>query len=568
MTLRLPLSLGLLAPLLAAQEPADPMKWIPRRAGMVIVLNRPAKALARWDALGERLKSKELALVRQALTQDFGGLPLLDPDAPLVEFTVPAPEGRTQAAPKGEAPPAKPKDPEFRILAFQKKEAFQARFKPADMAKAATDVTTVTVGGKPMVAAVRGRIAILGPKESGAVLRALLADKGRFAMPPEAEAAWAQGQDVAFLFSVQALKDRRPAQPAKASAAPPVWSPLAKLSESMKAHPERELASMVMGLRLSDGGDLTGSVRLGIAPGGELAALTAGMDKGGGPAFRGLPAGPFALAFGMEFPPAWADTMALAVAEEAKKDPKADAVAVSSMQGLFRELRGIGLVLRGAKEGAPLASGLGLALSVEDARSFMGQAATLAERPGKEGRPGLRTATARFQGRAVTTFTRVPPPTKDGAPGEEGPSMMPPPEALFGSKEVKTSLLMADDHTIIAGFGDPAATFQAGLDSLGKGGLGQMARLQRTRDLLGAGGKVGQGVLYLSLPETLQMIGTFLPLPVSEEDLKRPVPPLGLSLNITSSRIEVNLALPSEALALLGRLAGAAAEMRKPPKEQ
>ena len=531
------------------------------------MLNRPAKALARWDALGERLKSKEVALVRQALTQDFGGLPLLDPDAPLVEFTVPAPEGRTKAAPKGEAPGAKPKDSEFRILAFQKKEAFQARFKPADMAKAATDVTTVTVGGKPMVAAIRGRVAILGPRDAGAVLRAMLADKGRFAMPPEAEAAWAFGQDVAFLFSIQSLKDRKPAEPAKAKAEP-IWSPLAKLSESLKAHPERELASVVMGLRLSDGGDLTGSMRLGIAPGGELAALTAGMDKGGGPAFRGLPAGPFALAFGMEFPSAWADTMAFAVAEEAKRDPKADALAVSSLQGLFRELRGIGLVLKGAKEGAPLASGLGLALSVEDARSFVGQAATLAERPGKDGQPGMRTATSRFQGRAVTSFTRVPPPPKDGAPGEEGPSMLPPPEALFGSKEVKTSLLQADDHTVIAGFGDPAATFQAGLDSLGKGGLGQMARLQRTRDLLGAGGKVGQGVLYLSLPETLQMVGTFLPLPVSEEDLKQPVPPLGISLNISSARIEVNLALPSEALALIGKIAGAAAEMRKPPKEQ
>lgn len=567
MSLRIPLCLGLLAPVLAAQEPADPLKWIPRRAGLVIVLNRPAKALARWDALGERLKSKEVALVRQALTQDFGGLPLLDPDAPLVEFTVPAPEGRTKAAPKGEAPGAKPKDSEFRILAFQKKEAFQARFKPADMAKAATDVTTVTVGGKPMVAAIRGRVAILGPRDAGAVLRAMLADKGRFAMPPEAEAAWAFGQDVAFLFSIQSLKDRKPAEPAKAKAEP-IWSPLAKLSESLKAHPERELASVVMGLRLSDGGDLTGSMRLGIAPGGELAALTVGMDKGGGPAFRGLPAGPFALAFGMEFPSAWADTMAFAVAEEAKRDPKADALAVSSLQGLFRELRGIGLVLKGAKEGAPLASGLGLALSVEDARSFVGQAATLAERPGKDGQPGMRTATSRFQGRAVTSFTRVPPPPKDGAPGEEGPSMLPPPEALFGSKEVKTSLLQADDHTVIAGFGDPAATFQAGLDSLGKGGLGQMARLQRTRDLLGAGGKVGQGVLYLSLPETLQMVGTFLPLPVSEEDLKQPVPPLGISLNISSARIEVNLALPSEALALIGKIAGAAAEMRKPPKEQ
>lgn len=567
MSLRIPLCLGLLAPVLAAQEPADPLKWIPRRAGLVIVLNRPAKALARWDALGERLKSKEVALVRQALTQDFGGLPLLDPDAPLVEFTVPAPEGRTKAAPKGEAPGAKPKDSEFRILAFQKKEAFQARFKPADMAKAATDVTTVTVGGKPMVAAIRGRVAILGPRDAGAVLRAMLADKGRFAMPPEAEATWAFGQDVAFLFSIQSLKDRKPAEPAKAKAEP-IWSPLAKLSESLKAHPERELASVVMGLRLSDGGDLTGSMRLGIAPGGELAALTAGMDKGGGPAFRGLPAGPFALAFGMEFPSAWADTMAFAVAEEAKRDPKADALAVSSLQGLFRELRGIGLVLKGAKEGAPLASGLGLALSVEDARSFVGQAATLAERPGKDGQPGMRTATSRFQGRAVTSFTRVPPPPKDGAPGEEGPSMLPPPEALFGSKEVKTSLLQADDHTVIAGFGDPAATFQAGLDSLGKGGLGQMARLQRTRDLLGAGGKVGQGVLYLSLPETLQMVGTFLPLPVSEEDLKQPVPPLGISLNISSARIEVNLALPSEALALIGKIAGAAAEMRKPPKEQ
>ncbi|MBK8727225.1 MAG: hypothetical protein IPL96_14610 [Holophagaceae bacterium] len=571
MTSRTLLCLGLLAPLLAAQEPADPMKWIPRKAGLVIVLNRPSQALARWDKLGERLKSKEMALVRQALTQDFGGLPLLDPDASLVEFMIPAPAPKAPAAAPGKGPggpPARAKDLQFRILAFQKKEAFQARFKPADMGKAATDFTTVTVGGKPMVAAVRGRLAFLGPKDSGPMLKALLADKARFPMPPDAEAAWAASQDLAFLVSIPALKDRKPAAaPAKTSAPPPVWSPLAKLGEALKAHPERELSSFVMGLRLSEGGDLTGSLRMGVAPGGELAALTAGLDQGGGPDFRGLAAGPFALAFGMAFPAAWADGMALAVAEEAKKDPKADAVAVSAMQGLFRELRGFGLALRAPREGAPMASGLGLAFSVADARSFMKQATTLAERPGKDGKPGLRTAPAKFQGRSVTTFTQLPAaPAKDGDPGAEGPSMMPPPEALFGSKEVKTSLLVADDHTIIAGFGDTEAAFQAGLDSLGKGGLGQLPRLQRTRELLG-GGKVGQGVFYLSLPETLQMAGAFLPIPVREEDLNSPVPPLGLALNIGSSRIEVNLALPTETLALIGRIAGAASEMRKAPKE-
>jgi hypothetical protein len=346
---------------------------------------------------------------------------------------------------------------------------------------------------------------------------------------------------------------------------------MAKLSEAMKAHPERELSSFVMGLRLSESGDLTGSLRLGIAPGGELAAMTAGLDKGSGPSFRGLPAAPFALAFGMDIPPAWAETMATAVAEEAKKDPRADAPAVAAMQGLFRQLRGIGLVLRSPREGAPLASGFGFAMTVDNARTFMGQATALAARPGQGGAPGLRTGTATFQGHAVSTFTRVPAEPKAGEDQDPaGPSMMPPPEAIFGSKEVKSSLLMADDHTVIAGFGDAQATFQAGLESLANGGLGAAARLQRTRELLGAGngGRVGQGVLYLSLPETLQMVSAFFPLPMSEEDLKKPAPPLGLALAIGGGRIELNLALPTETLGLIGRLAASAAEMRKaPPKE-
>jgi hypothetical protein len=304
-----------------------------------------------------------------------------------------------------------------------------------------------------------------------------------------------------------------------------------------------------------------------VAPGGELARLTAGLEKGGGPAFRGLPAAPFAVAFGMEIPGAWAASMAQSVAEEAARDPKADAAATAALQGVFRELRGFGLVLRGAKPGAPMASGLGLAMTVDNAKAFMAQVAALAARPGEDGSPGMRAATSTFQGRAVASFTRVPPEPKPGE-GEAGaPSMMPPPEALFGSKEIKSSLLMADEHTVIAGFGDPAEAFQAGLDSLGKGGLGQLARLQRTRDLLAADGAPGQGVLYLSLPETLALAGSFLPLPISDEDLKKPAPPLGLAFKVGTERIEVNLAVPTEALDLIGRLAASAAEMRKVPKE-
>jgi hypothetical protein len=126
---------------------------------------------------------------------------------------------------------------------------------------------------------------------------------------------------------------------------------------------------------------------------------------------------------------------------------------------------------------------------------------------------------------------------------------------------------MADDHTVIAGFGDPAEAFQAGLDSLGKGGLGQLARLQRTRELLSPDGAPGQGVLYLDLPETLALVGAFLPLPLPEADLKKPTPPLGLAFRVGAERIELNLAVPTEALDLIGRLAASAAEMRKVPKE-
>lgn len=563
MRLRAPLCLGLLACTLAAQD-ADPLAWIPRRASMAIVLNRPMQALGRWDRLAERLKSKEMSAVRKALAEDFGGLPLLEPEAPLVAFMVPGPPAKAARGQEGAPAAPKSKNLEFRVLAIGKKESFQARFKPADMAKAHSGFSTAIVQGKAVVVALRGRIAVLGPKDSGPMLAALLADKARFALPPAPERAWAASQDMAFFVSRESLKREPKAKPAATQGG---WSPFDKLSEALSRNPEREVASLVMGLRLAENGDLTGALRLGVAPGGELARLTAGLEKGGGPAFRGLPAAPFALAFGMEIPSAWAASMAQSAAEDAAQDSKSDAAAVAALQRLFRELRGFGLVLRGAKPGAPPASGLGLALLVENAKAFMTQAAILAARPGKDGSLGMRTASSTFQGRAVATFTRVPPEPKPTEGEPEGPSMMPPPEALFGSKEVKSSLLMADDHTLIAGFGDPAEAFQAGLDSLAKGGLGQLARLQRTRDLLSPDGAPGQGVLYLDLPETLALVGAFLPLPLPEADLKKPTPPLGLAFKVGAERIELNLAVPTEALDLIGRLAASAAEMRKAPKE-
>lgn len=556
---------------LSAQEAPNPLAWVPRKAGMVILLNRPSQALGRWDRLGERLQSKDFALVRQAIASDFGGLPLLDPDAPLVEFMVPRPKARAaKGAPEpGQAAP-KEKDLEFRVLAFRKKEDFAARFKPADMAKAQSDLTAVTVGGKPMVAAVRGRIAILAPKEAAAQLRAMLADPARFALPPAPEMAWAREQDVAFLVAPASMKgEPRPQEP-PAKPGPAFLEPLNRFSKAMREHPETEISAFVMGVRLGEGGDLTGSLRLGVAPGGALAEMTRSLDQGNEPVFRGLPAGPFAVAFGMDFPAAWGALMAQAMEEEVKKDPKANAAAVASMGALLRELRGFSLSFRTPSEGAPPASGLGMAFQVGNARTFLASAADVAARPDKDGTPGMKIGKAAFRGLPVTTFTRVPPPPDKGGDEAGGPSRVPPPEMLFGTKEVATSLLQADEHTVIAGFGPSEETFKAGLESLGKGGLGQMARLQRTRDLLAAsqGGRLGQGVLYLSLPELIQLVRAFLPLPVSEADLKQPVPPLGLSLRLGKERLELNLAAPVESLGLIGKIAGAAAQMGKKAKPE
>ncbi|MFN8012215.1 MAG: hypothetical protein U0P81_12645 [Holophagaceae bacterium] len=556
---------------LPARQAPDPLAWVPKRAGVVIVLNRPGQALARWDRLGERLRAKELALVRQAVTEDFGGLPLLDPEAPLVEFMVKPPKGPAKPKPGKDAAgqaEAKPKDLEFRVLAFKSKEDFAARFKPADFAKAQSDLTSVTVGGKPMLAAVRGRVAILGPKDQGGLLRALVADKARFPLPAGAEGAWAAGQDLAVFVAPSTMKGDPGPEAPKAKPGPAFLAPLERFSKAMREHPETEIASFVFGVRLGETGDLTGSLRLGVAPGGELAGMTKNLEQGGGPAFRGLPAAPFAVAFGMDFPASWGALMAQAVEEEAKRDPKANAAAVASMAALMRELRGFSLALRTPREGEPPASGLGLAFQVASAKAFLARAADLAARPDKDGTPGMKIGSASFRGLPVTTFTRVPPPPKQPAEGEQ-PSRVPPPEMLFGTKDVRTAMLQADDHTVIAGFGEADATFQAGLDSLARGGLGQLARVQTTRALLASSqGGLGQGVLYLSLPELIQMVGAFLPLPVSEEDLKAQIPPLGLALRLGSDRLELNLAVPADSLGLIGKLAGAAAQMGKKAKPE
>ncbi len=555
---------------LPAQEAANPLAWVPRKAGMVIVLNRPAQAMLRWDKLGERLQSKDVALIRQAIAADFGGLPLLDPEAPLVEFMVPRPKAK---AAKGQPAPgeraAKEKDLEFRVLGFRKKEDFVARFKPADMGKAQSDLTAVTVGGKPMVAAVRGKIAILGPKDAAGQLRALLADAARFVPPPASEMAWAREQDLAFLVAPASMKgEPRPAE-APTKPGPAFLEPLERFSKAMREHPETEINAFVMGMKLGEDGDLTGSLRLGVAPGGALAEMTRNLDAGNEPGFRGLPAGPFAVAFGMDFPAAWGALMAQAMEDEAKKDPKANAAAVASLSAVLRELRGFSLSFRAPAEGAPPASGIGMAFQVGSAKAFLAGAADVAGRPDKDGTPGMKITGSVFRGLPVTTFTRVPAPPKQ-SPDGEAPSKVPPPEMLFGTKEVSTSLLQADEHTVIAGFGASEETFKAGLESLGQGGLGQMARLQRTRDLLTAsqGGRLGQGVLYLGLPELIQLVGAFLPLPVSEADLKQPVPPLGLSLRLGKERLELNVAAPAESLGLIGKIAGAAAQMGKKPKPE
>jgi hypothetical protein len=534
------------------------MAWVPKGASTVILVNHPSRTLEAMDRLANRMKLKGAALMRQALVDDFGGEPLMDLDTSLVEFSYPLQGDKSETASK---------TVQLRIMRVPSMKEFQTRFKAkvAKGAKAPSDgFFEGQVKGKSMLAAFRGGYAILAPKANPAVLKAALAEREVFPLPPQSQRGWLLEQDVAMLFPLAVLAENATKKDDKKDN---FLAPVDALMEMVRKNPEREVSHIAIGAKTEEGGGISFEARLGFTEAGQAAQVVAGLQGSladvVGAATKGLPASAYVIAMTAAMPAGYVswlnatlESQGAAVSAERKE----------RMSQILHGLKSFGLVWGLDPQSVKPIQGAVLSMQVEDAETSLRALEAYAKLKPESGE-AMTTERSDHMGRTLLKF--VVPSAKPKTPqeGEEPKNPMLDPLAIFGKEPVATLLWAYDPHTLLVGFGDAGTAFTSSLEALEhpEKSLGQLPAFALTQDMLGS---EQQMQLFLSLQDIVGALGRMLPIPIELSASAKTAPPLGLGFGIASSGLTLRAVAPGETVELVGTILESAMKMSRNPKPE
>lgn len=556
------------APLVPVQEIAKvdalgAMAWVPKGASTVILVNHPARTLEAMGRLASHMKLKGAALMRQTLVDDFGGEPLMDRETSLVEFNYPL---------QGEKNESASKTVQLRIMRVPSMKDFTARFKAKPMSGGFFEGQ---VKGKPVLAAFRSGYAILAPKADLAVLKAVLAEREVFPLPPQPQRGWLLEQDVAMLFPVAVLAEAAKTEAAKKEGKKEaLLAPMDGLMELVRKNPEGEVSHIAIGAKTEDGGGISFEARLGFTEIGQAARMAAGVQGSladvVGVATKGLPASAYALAMTAVMPAGYVSWLNSTSASQGAADTAGQKERLAALGGVLQGLKSFAFVWSldapgepGAASQKPLQGAL-LSLQVEDAEASLRALEAYARLKPESGES---MASERGEHLGRTLLKLVVPTPKPAAPkeGEERKRPMVDPSAIFGKDPVATLLWAYDPHTVLVGFGDAPAAFASSIQALEhpEKSLGQLPAFALTQDMLGT---EQQMQVYLSLQDILGAVTRMLPIPIELSASARTAPPLGLGFSLAASGITVRAVAPGETVELVGTILESAMKMSQAAK--
>ena len=533
----------------ARMDVLSAMAWVPKGASAVILVNHPARTLEAMDRLANRMKLKGAALMRQALVDDFGGEPLMDLETSLVEFSYPL---------SGEKNEAASKTVQLRIVRVPSVKEFTSRFKAKPIS---AGFFGGQVNGKPVLAAFRGGYAILAPKANLAALKAALAEREVFPLPPQSQRAWLLEQDVAMLFPVAVLAESKAdLSKKKEGKKDDFMAPVGDLMDLVRRDPAGEVSHLAIGAKTEDGGGITFEARLGFTATGQAAQSMAGLQGSladlAGSATKGLPASPYVIAMTAAMPAGYIPWLNSTLASKGAAASAEQKERLAAMSQLLQGLKSFGFVWSLGEPSAKPLQGAVMSLQVDDAETTLKALEAFAKLKPESGGP-MTSERGEHLGR--TLLKLVVPPPKAAAPkeGEAPKNPMLDPSALFGKAPVATLLWAYDAHTLLVGFGDAPTAFDSSIQALEhpEKSLGRMPAFALTQDLLGGEQQVQ---LFLSLQDIIGAVSRIFPLPIELPGSAKTAPPLGLGFSLASSGMTLRAVAPGETVELVGSILEAA----------
>ncbi len=549
---------------LAKVDVLGAMVWVPKGASAVILVNHPAQTLEAMDRLANRMKLKGAALMRQTLVDDFGGEPLQDLDTSLVEFSYPL---------QGEKNEAKSRTVQLRIMRVASNKDFAIRFKVKTVKTATGGFFEGKVKGKSIVAAFRSGYAIMAPKANLAELKAALAEREVFALPPQTQRSWLLEQDVAMLFPVAVLAEadtKTDSANKKDHEKGAFLAPVDALMELVRKNPEGEISHIAVGAKTEEGGGISFEARLGFTAIGQ-AAQTAAALQGSladvvGLATKGLPATAYVVAMTAVMPAGYVPwlnstlTSQGVVVSAERKEQRA------AMGQLLNGLKSFGFVWGLGNQSAKLLQGAVLSLQVEDAETSLKALETYLKLKPESGEATASERTV-YLGRTLVKLAVAIPKPQAPTEGEAPKNPMLDPSAIFGKEPLETLLWAYDPHTVLIGFGDAPTAFAASLDALEhpEKSLGRLPAFALTQDLLGSEQQVQ---VFLSLQDIIGAVARMLPIPIELPTSGKTAPPVGLGFSLAASGITMRAVAPGETVELVGFILDSALKMSQGAKAE
>lgn len=556
---------GSVAPVseIAKADVLGAMAWVPKGASTVILVNHPSRTLEAMDRLATRMKLKGAALVRQTLVDDFGGEPLMDLETSLVEFSYPL---------QGEKNESVSKTVQLRIMRVASMKDFAARFKAKPMSGGFFEGQ---VKGKPILAAFRSGYAILAPKADLAVLKAVLAERDVFPMPPQSQRGWLLDQDVAMLFPVAVLAEEAKAESVKkAEKKDNFLAPVDALMDLVRKNPAGEVSHVAVGAKTEEGGGISFEARLGFTEIGQAAQAAAGLQGSladvVGAATKGLPASAYVMAMAAVLPVGYVPWLNSTFASRGAAASAEQKERLAAMGRMLQGVKSFAFVWSLGDPGEPGAAGpkplqgAVLSMQVEDAEASLRALEAYAKLKPESGEP-MASERGDHMGRTLLKLV-VPAPRPDvPKEGEEPKRPMVDPLAIFGKEPVATLLWAYDPHTVLVGFGEAPTAFASSLQALEhpEKSLGRLPAFALTQDMLG---NEQQMQVYLSLQDIIGAVTRMLPLPIELSANAKTAPPLGLGFSLASTGITVRAVAPGETVELVGTILESAMKMSQGAK--
>ncbi len=538
------------------------MAWVPKGASTVILVNHPSRTLEAMDRLASRMKLKGAALMRQTLVDDFGGEPLMDLETSLVEFSYPLQDEKSEAASK---------TVQLQIMRVPSMKDFAARFKAKAAKGPVGGFMEGLVKGKPILVAFRSGYAIMAPKGNLAELKAALAEREVFPLPPQTQRGWMLDQDVAMLFPVSVLAETKIDPAIKKEVKKDTFlSPVDSLMELVRKNPMGEVSHIAIGAKTEEGGGISFEARLGFTEIGRAAQAVAGLQGSladvVGATTKGLPASAYFMAMTAAIPTGYASWLNSTLASGGAAASLEQKERLAAMSQTLQGLKSFGLVWGFDPQSAKPIQGAVLSLQVDDSEASL-RALEAYTKLKPESGEAMTSERGNHMGR--TLIKLVVPSLKPEAPkdGEQPKRPMVDTSAIFGKEPIATLLWAYDPHTVLVGFGEAPSAFAASLEALEhpEKSLGRQPAFALTQDMLGS---EQQMQLFLSLQDIIGVVGRMLPVPIELSASAKTAPPLGLGFNLASSGIMLRAVAPGETVELVGTILESAMKMGRDPKAE